>query len=62
MGRVDLEIELTPGPAIADKMLAWIDTNGDGRVSEAVAEAYVEEMLRSVTLKVDGHRRRSSSS
>ncbi|HKW96984.1 MAG TPA: hypothetical protein VJN43_04580 [Bryobacteraceae bacterium] len=54
MDRVDLEIDLTPGTSIADKVLAWIDTNGDGRISDAEAEAYAEEMLRSVTLKVDG--------
>jgi len=52
--RVDLAIDLTPGAAIADQVLAWVDTNGDGRISDAEAKAYAEEMLRSVTLKVDG--------
>jgi hypothetical protein len=50
---VDLEIDLTPGAAIADKVLTWIDTNGDGRISDTEAEAYAKEMLHSVTLKVD---------
>lgn len=52
--RVDLAIDLTPGAAIADKVLAWIDTNSDGRISDAEARTYAEEMLRSVKLKVDG--------
>ncbi len=54
MDRVDLAIDLTPGAAIADKVLAWIDTDGDGRISDAEARAYAQEMLRSVRLKVDG--------
>lgn len=52
--RVNLAIDLTPGAAIADKVLAWIDTNGDGRISGSEGRAYAEEMLRSITLEVDG--------
>ena len=52
--RVDLETDLTPGAAIADEMLAWIDRNGDGRISDDEADAYAKEMLRAVPLKVDG--------
>ncbi len=52
--RVDLEIDLTPGIAIASKVLGWIDTNRDGEISSAEGEAYAREMLRSVVLKVDG--------
>jgi hypothetical protein len=52
--RVDLEIDLTPGIALASKALAWIDTNRDGEISNAEGEAYALEMLRSVVLKVDG--------
>jgi hypothetical protein len=51
---VDLEIDLTPGVALASKVLAWIDTNRDGEISNAEGEAYAREMLRSVALKVDG--------
>ena len=50
---VDIDIDLTPGTAIASKVLSWIDTDGDGRISDAEAGAYAKEMLRSVTLKVD---------
>jgi hypothetical protein len=52
--RVDLEIDLTPGIALASTVLAWIDTNRDGEISNAEGEAYALEMLRSAVLKVDG--------
>ncbi len=51
---VDLEIDLTPGAALADRVLAWIDTNGDGRIADDEADAYAKQVLRSVTLKADG--------
>ena len=53
--RVGLEIDLTPGVSIAPEVLGWIDTNGDGRISDVEADAYARQMLRSVTLSVDGH-------
>ena len=33
--RVDLEIDLTAGAAMASKVFAWIDTNRDGEISAA---------------------------
>jgi hypothetical protein len=51
---VDLEIDLTAGAALAAKVFAWIDTNGDGEISAAEGEAYARQMLGSVVLKVDG--------
>ena len=53
LGRVGLEIDLTAGVAVAPEVFAWIDTNGDGQVSNAEGEAYAREMLRSVVLSVD---------
>jgi hypothetical protein len=53
-GRVDLQIDLTPGVAIASKVFGWIDTNHDGAISEAEGKAYARQMLGSVALKVDG--------
>jgi len=35
-------------------VFAWIDTNRDGEISCAEGEAYAQQMLRSVVLKVDG--------
>jgi len=54
LARVDLEIDLTPGVALASKVFSWIDTNRDGEISNAEGEAYAQEMLRWVVLKVDG--------
>jgi hypothetical protein len=52
--RVDLEIDLTPGVAVASEVFARIDTNRDGEISSAEGEAYAPQMLRSVVLSVDG--------
>src|SRR5437773_2057241 len=52
--RVDLEIDLTAGVAVAPDVFAWIDTNRDGRISNPEGEAYARQMLRSVVLSVDG--------
>ncbi len=54
LARVDLEMDLTAGVAVASKVFAWIDTNRDGEISNAEGAAYAREILRSVVLKVDG--------
>jgi hypothetical protein len=52
-GRVDLEIDLTAGVAVAPRVFAWIDADHDGRISAAEGEAYARELLGSVRLSVD---------
>ena len=52
--RVDLEIDLTAGVALASNVFGWIDTDGDGKISEAEGGEYARQVLRSVALKVDG--------
>ena len=52
--RVDIEMNLTSGAAIASKVFAWIDTNHDGEISESEGEAYARQVLGSVVLKIDG--------
>ena len=52
--RVGLEVDLTAGTGVASDVLAWIDTNGDGLISDAEGDAYARQMLRSVVLSVDG--------
>jgi hypothetical protein len=52
--RVDLEIDLTAGANIASRILALIDTNQDGSVSDAEADAYAQQVVRALRVDVDG--------
>jgi hypothetical protein len=54
IGRVDVEIDLTPGVSVASKVFGWIDTNRDGSISQVEGETYARAMLRSAVLKADG--------
>ena len=51
--RVNLEIDLTPGVSIAKQVTSWIDTNGDGELSQAEGLAYANEVLTSLAVTVD---------
>jgi nickel/cobalt exporter len=53
--RTTLQIDLTPGVLVAPEVVALIDADGDGEISEAEGEAYAEDaVLRDVSLAVDG--------
>jgi hypothetical protein len=52
--RVDMEIDLTPGVAMASEVFGWIDKNRDGEISQSEGDAYARQVLRSVALSVDG--------
>jgi hypothetical protein len=52
--RVEIEIDLTPGIAIADVVIADIDRDGDSAIAPAESEAYVQRLVSAVTLDVDG--------
>jgi len=52
--RVDLEMDLTAGSSMASQVMAWIDTNRDGEISQTEGEAYARQVLGAVVLKVDG--------
>src|SRR4029434_5195861 len=52
--RVDLEIDLTAGSAMASQVFGWIDTNRNGEISDAEGQVYAQQVLDSVVLKVDG--------
>lgn len=54
--RLQAQMTLTPGVAVYPIVLAGIDTDGDGVVSETEQRAYAERVLRDLSLTMDGHR------
>ena len=54
LDRIVVEIDLTPGVDVAPMVFALINTNRDGRISEAEARAYATRMLKEIVLDVDG--------
>lgn len=51
--RVDLEIDLTPGIAVAHQVFDWIDADRNGQISAAEGDAYARLVLGSIALDVD---------
>jgi hypothetical protein len=51
--RVDLELDLTPGVEVAERVLALMDTNHDGLISAGEQDAYARLVLKSVDLELD---------
>jgi hypothetical protein len=51
-----IELDLTPGIAVADAVLAEIDTDRNGSISQAEARTYVAHVLSGITVEVDGAR------
>ncbi len=56
--QVHASMRLIPGVAVASSVIASIDSNGDGVLSEAEQRAYAERVLGDLSLKVDGYRLR----
>lgn len=54
LNRIDVEMDLTAGQAMASQVFSWIDTNRDGGISQAEGDAYARQVLNSVTLLADG--------
>lgn len=52
--RVQIELDLTPGIALAEAILADIDRNRDGTLSAEEQRAYATLVLDALTLEVDG--------
>ena len=52
--RVELSMRLVPGIAVSSAVIASIDTNGDGVLSEAEQHAYAERVSRDLSLSIDG--------
>jgi hypothetical protein len=53
-GRLELELDLTPGIAVADAAIADIDRDRDGVLSAVEQRAYLERVLGRVALELDG--------
>jgi len=53
-GRIIVEINLTPGAAVADGVIAEIDRDADGELSPSESAAYAGVVVRSLSLEVDG--------
>jgi hypothetical protein len=53
--RIGLEINLTPGVAVAEQIFASIDRDGDTRVSGPEIAAYGHQVLQDLALDIDGH-------
>jgi hypothetical protein len=52
-GGVRLQINLTPGIAVAEQVIALIDRDRDGVISQNEAAAYAESLQRDLTLRMD---------
>jgi len=52
--RVQLTLDLTPGIAVAERVLGTIDRDANGSISADEARAYAEDVLRAIALDVDG--------
>src|SRR5579859_3013567 len=52
--QVRIELDLTPGIAVADSILADIDRDRDGSISPSEERAYVERVVDSLSLEIDG--------
>jgi hypothetical protein len=51
--RVDLDIDLTPGVAVARHVFGWIDTDRNGEISAEEGDAYAAGVLAAIRLDVD---------
>ncbi|HXU40062.1 MAG TPA: hypothetical protein VN937_27150 [Blastocatellia bacterium] len=54
--RVQAQVRLTPGVAVFPMVLANIDTDADGIISEAEQRAYAARVLGDMSLTIDGDR------
>ena len=56
--RVDLELDLTPGAAVSDRMIAEIDRDGDGSFSNDEQRSFVDRVFTQIKMTADGARLR----
>ena len=53
--RIALELDLTPGVAVAPGIIAIIDRDADAAISSEEARAYAQTVMSDVRLSLDGH-------
>jgi hypothetical protein len=53
-GRVQVELDLTPGVAVAERVIRRIDIDGNGTLTPNEQERYARDVLSGVRLDVDG--------
>jgi len=53
---VRLQINLTPGMAVAEQVIARIDWDRDGAISKKEAAAYTQLLMRDLALRLDGRK------
>ena len=54
--RVELELDLTPGVAVADRLIAEIDRDGDARFSSEEQRAFVDGAFAAIVMTADDAR------
>jgi nickel/cobalt exporter len=52
-GGVTLELDLSPGVLIVPPVIALIDNDGDGTISDAEGQAYAHAVLHDISLEID---------
>jgi hypothetical protein len=57
LNRIVVEINLTPGAAVADDVILAIDRDGNGEISPTEAATYANHFVNSLSLGVDGQLR-----
>jgi hypothetical protein len=55
--RLQVQMTLTPGVAVFPLLIRSIDTNADGVISDKEQRAYADQVLRDLSLVIDGERR-----
>jgi hypothetical protein len=53
--QVEMQMTLTPGVAVFPKVMAEIDADGNGVISEAEQYVYAARVLRDLSFRIDGH-------
>jgi hypothetical protein len=52
--RIELELSLTPGIAVADDVIGAIDRDHDGTLSSEEQRSYAEQVLAATEIRIDG--------